>query len=287
MPLSLTDTKAILFADDTTLYASSNQPKELYHKINNDLDCLCDWFKANKLSLNIAKTNYMFFPYGNDLANNGFGVCIGTDKIKRKDVVKFLGIHIDSKLAWRDHIKHVNSKISRALYILRAVKQIISCHHLKMLYSTLVQPHILYGITLWGSTFQSYLKKTEVLQKKAIRLINKSEYNAPTAKLFKTCNILTLKSMYKLETAKFMFDCVHKTLPIPLMEHFTLNIAYHDHNTRQSQAPHVHNRRTCLASNSILHQGPAIWGNLHPKLRNIATKKIFVRSVKSVYIDNL
>jgi len=76
LPLSLTDTKAILFSYDTTLYASSKRPDELYHKINNDLDCPWDWFKANKLSLNIAKTNYMLFPYGNDHANNGFCVCI-------------------------------------------------------------------------------------------------------------------------------------------------------------------------------------------------------------------
>ena len=46
LPLSLTDTKAILFADDTTLYASSKQLDELYHQINNNLDCLCDWFRA-------------------------------------------------------------------------------------------------------------------------------------------------------------------------------------------------------------------------------------------------
>jgi len=93
--------------------------------------------------------------------------------------------------------------------------------------------------------------------------------------------------MYELETAKFRFDCIHKTLPKPLMEHFTLYTAYHDHNTRQSHAPHVKKRRTCLASNSILHQGPAIWGNVHPKVKNIATQKLFVRSVKSVYIDSL
>jgi len=53
------------FADDTTLYASSKQLDEPFQKINND------WFKANKLSLNIAKTNYMFFPYRNDHTNNG------------------------------------------------------------------------------------------------------------------------------------------------------------------------------------------------------------------------
>ena len=93
--------------------------------------------------------------------------------------------------------------------------------------------------------------------------------------------------MYELETAKCMFDGVQKISPELLMEHFTLNTAYHDHNTRPSHAPHVKKRRTCLASNSILHQGPAIWGNLHPKVKNIATKKLFVRSVKSVYIESV
>ena len=82
-------------------------------------------------------------------------------------------------------------------------------------------------------------KENYSASKKTVRLINKSEYNAHTAKLFKTCNILTLKSMYELETAKFMFDCVDKTLSKPLMQHFTLNTAYHNHNIRQIQASHV------------------------------------------------
>ena len=47
------------------------------------------------------------FPYKNDTHNSGFGICIGTAKIQRKDVNVFR-IHIDSKLAWKDHIKHIN-----------------------------------------------------------------------------------------------------------------------------------------------------------------------------------
>ena len=52
--LSHTDTKVILFADDTTLYTSSKQPDEHCLKINNKLNCLCDWFKAHTLVLNTA-----------------------------------------------------------------------------------------------------------------------------------------------------------------------------------------------------------------------------------------
>ena len=52
----------------------------------------------------------MCFPYGNNHANSDFSVCIGTDNTQLKDVVKFWGIHIDSKLTWKEqHIKYVNS----------------------------------------------------------------------------------------------------------------------------------------------------------------------------------
>ena len=47
----------ILFADDTTLYASSDNIVNLYDLINCDLDNLTDWFRANKLSLNTSKTH--------------------------------------------------------------------------------------------------------------------------------------------------------------------------------------------------------------------------------------
>jgi len=85
-----------------------------------------------------------------------------------------------------------------------------------------------------------------------------------------------LNSMSELEMAKFMFNCMHKTLPRDLMEHFTLNIAYHNHNTQQSQPSHVNNCHICLPSNSILQQGPTIWGNLYPKVRNIANQKTYL-----------
>ena len=72
-----------MFAYETTLYASSKQLDKPFQTNNND------WFKANKLSFNIAKTNYMLSQYVNDHANNGLSVCIGTDKIQRNDVMKF------------------------------------------------------------------------------------------------------------------------------------------------------------------------------------------------------
>ena len=63
LPNCLNQTKSILFADDTTIYLSSNDIPYLFTQLNQELQMLTDWFRANKLSLNVAKTNYMLFAY--------------------------------------------------------------------------------------------------------------------------------------------------------------------------------------------------------------------------------
>ena len=53
----------MVFADDTTIFASCNNINTLYQNMNDDLSNLINWFiKANMLSLNIAQTNYLLFP---------------------------------------------------------------------------------------------------------------------------------------------------------------------------------------------------------------------------------
>ena len=72
----------------------------------------------------------------------------------------------------------------------------------------MVQPHLTYGVTLWGPTYQCHLKQLFILQKKAIRCINKAHYNTHTEPLFIRSKILKLDDIYKFELYKFMFDCI-------------------------------------------------------------------------------
>ena len=52
---------AILFADDTNLFISRNDPVYLINTLNRELDKLSTWFTANRLSLNLSKTNFIVF----------------------------------------------------------------------------------------------------------------------------------------------------------------------------------------------------------------------------------
>ena len=55
----LTHSKLIYFADDTTVFLSSNCINDLYQNMNSGRDDLTNWFKANRLALNVNKANCM------------------------------------------------------------------------------------------------------------------------------------------------------------------------------------------------------------------------------------
>ncbi len=61
LPNSLKALKSILFGDDTSVYASKPYLPDLINVVNKELEDISDWFKANKLALNITKTNSMLF----------------------------------------------------------------------------------------------------------------------------------------------------------------------------------------------------------------------------------
>ncbi len=176
LPHSLIHSKCILFADDTTVYSSSPNIKDVVSSVENDLSILHDWFCANKLSLNVNKTNFMIFsPKSANKYPNLTKINLGNQIIERVNCAKFLGIHIDDELQWDKHIQFLSCKLSSGAYAINAVKRILSRYNLKQLYYSLFHSHLSYGILLWGSAYKYRLHKIEVSQKKAIRNI----MNAP------------------------------------------------------------------------------------------------------------
>ncbi len=79
---------------------------------------------------------------------------------------------------WNDHIQHVRGKISGGIYAINSVKHILPQSHLKTVYYSLVNAYLTYGLLMWGSGFESQLKKVKVKQNKSIRTLAGSAYNA-------------------------------------------------------------------------------------------------------------
>ena len=98
--------KPRMYADDTTLTTSAEDPCVLEHKMNYDMNLIQSWLSANKLTLNVKKTKYM--PIGSQFKlsqiNSDFTVKVNNTPSERVIKHKSLGVQIDESLNWRPHI---------------------------------------------------------------------------------------------------------------------------------------------------------------------------------------
>ena len=81
---------------------------------------------------------------------------IGNDKLENVRYTKFLGLFIDEKLEWDQHISHVK-KIRSGTYVMNAAGHLLSPNHLQILYNSLVHPYLMYGNLLWGSAHKKHI----------------------------------------------------------------------------------------------------------------------------------
>ena len=95
----------IVYADDTCVLISGNHLSNLIDRITTELISLNNWIKANKLSLK-TKTNIIFYDFSlfrikPNVINK---VVIDNDKLTQVNSTKYLGVIIDHKLNWIEHI---------------------------------------------------------------------------------------------------------------------------------------------------------------------------------------
>jgi len=95
--------EAIMFADDTTLIFKEKDIQSLKEQINHDLSSAADWLAENKLSLNVKKTNYMFFDLARKSSNLD-NISIKSEPVERVKTQKFLAVIFDEKMSWKDHL---------------------------------------------------------------------------------------------------------------------------------------------------------------------------------------
>ncbi len=286
IPSSLRHCKAILFADDTTVYRTGQDLDDLYTTVNSDLSQLTDWFRANQLSVNPSKTKSILFSKQKHVDLMNRSLVIDKEKLECVTNTKFLGIFIDEHMTWEYHIKHCQKKISSGVYAINISKHVLAETHLKTLYYSLIHPYLIYGIRLWGNTLQKYIKTLEVSQKRAIRAITGAKYNEPSSPLYKRLNILRISDICKLQLCQFMYDYVHQDLPSSLLQIYSLQCEIHNHNTRHSDDPRPPRASTDTMKRSLLYRAPTIWMELDIGIKNSKTKRTLTRKFSREIIDS-
>ena len=161
----------IILADDTNLFCTGTDLKEIIRLVNEEISKIYDWVYANKLYLNIDKTNFMLFT------PKKFSHCIYdivTNQIKIQEVkeTKFLGVIIDNKLKWSAHIMYISKKTAKGIGILLKSRKGFDNDTLLSLYHTFVCPYLHYCIHIRGKAYNTHLNDLVVLQNKAMCIIS-------------------------------------------------------------------------------------------------------------------
>jgi hypothetical protein len=257
--------------------------------INVELTKISDWFKLNKLSLNIKKTNFIVFRTRNnkfvdDCSLNIFIDCV---KIEQVQKTKFLGVVINSQLSWGDHIKTVCNKISKSTGIICKIRRNLSQDSLLMLYRTLINPCLDYCNIVWAAESCGFLQYLFRKQKKAVRVISFSKWNAHTKSIFHRLKIMTLFDINKLQVCCFVYRALHGLLPIQFQELFSLNSDIHDHNTRQACKLHVISHSVKAREHSIRIYGSKLWNSLDTDITCLPSFNLFKKRCKALVFNKL
>ncbi len=201
----VTKNKICLYADDANLLVSGKSNWEIKTSAIENMVRIRKFFTDHQLLLNFSKTNFACF----DIKPNTNSV-LPTLQIDSVDIqivenTKFLGLHIDNKLSWNHHIDHVANRISSGLFALYRLSKFCTIEALKLVYFAHIHSHLAFGIIIYGGTSQTNIDRLLILQKRAIRIMLKLNWQESVKDKFRELGIMTVYSNY-------IYQCVLYTI---------------------------------------------------------------------------
>ena len=130
--------------------------------------------------------------FNNHTNTSNVTVCINDTNIEMVYVNKCLGLLIDHKLKWKEHIKMITSKLSKTIAIMHRTKYILDTNARLILYYCFYHMCHIVVVLLWGNTYTSNIDCLYLLQKKVVRIVCGVGYRDHTNELFSELRILEL-----------------------------------------------------------------------------------------------
>ena len=283
-----------LFADDTSIILANNNLKDLETLVNRELGNVNEWLKANKLSLNIKKSNFVIFrprqknmPFIPririlDSVTNTYA------NLEMKDYVKYLGLMIDSNLSWKYHIESICHKISKSIGIIAKIRHYVPRRILLSVYNSLIVPYLTYGICCWGNCALTVQRKIVTLQKRALRLIYFSKSKEHAVPFFLKSNCLPLSSLIFRDCSYLLYDINRQTAPLSILNQFVKTSQIHNYRTRSvsSDSFYVKFSRTDKMYAFFTKIGAQVWNSI-PYSIKILKRSSFRKRIKELLLNFL
>lgn len=267
--------KLSLFADDATIiYGEKDQPT-LNRNIEEDLKTIANYLNIKGLHLNAEKTHYMIFNKHTEIGE----IKYMDTHIKETTKTSFLGLQINNRLDWTDHIENIKEKLSPVIGLLRYRLSNIQEKHRINVYYALIHSHLTYLPLIWGQQ-KTKVQELQRKQNMAIRAALQLKNRHSTEDLYKKTKILTIEEITSVDTLAH----IHTIVTTQSKSNITLkrNKEKHNYNTRQAdhiQSTHV--RTHTMGKNTTITRGTKQYNKLPTSIKAETKLKVFKIKLKN------
>lgn len=275
-----------LFADDTAILISHTNLAALNVLANDTMQNVDSWLKMNKLSLNLQKT-YCLHIHSNKKRADSWSptIKIGNHQIEVTHRTKYLGVIIDDKLSFKDHVNYLVTKLRRWIGIFRKIGPLLTTPTKRMLYQSAFLSNVTYGIEIYGNTTNSDMKHLQIVQSKALKALFGYPRLFPTLKLYKELNFHQIVTLYKYR-ASILLDRILN------QKEFSLNIqtsikSYcspmeHKYDTRKKLNFNLRYDRPSYTSSHTFKLF-LLWNSIPPDIKSAASQISFKSSLLQIF----
>ena len=275
----ITDVKIINYADDIVLVLNGSNIAEMVKIMNDTLYQISIWCIINKLSINPEKSKCLIFS--NRKVPQTITITLNDKIIKIFSNVNYLGIFLDKRLCFSDHIDHLNSKLSQISGISYKLTYRFNLNTAKIYYYSFAFSLISYGIIAWGGILTNFsCERTFALHRRIV--LNLFGWHFPQKNFEQICVALKLLGpigIYKLELMLLYFN-ISKTSNFDHLSITEFKKTVQTHNIRKPAELKVPLPRTKVLKSHYEYNIPSIWNTIPIEIRNEPDSKRFKYSYK-------
>lgn len=271
--------KIISYADDTAIFYEDSSWSDLKYKVERDFEMIKDWFDSKLLTINFSKTHYLPFysikTSAPDFLNISIVSAQSSYTVEPKKEIKYLGVFIDQQLTWNAHVQYLLKKLRFILNKVKYLRNFLELEHMKRIYQSLVESHLIYCIVSWGGVLNCHIKKLESLQKRYLKIILRKEATYPTEQLFHESNILDIRQLFFLYVNIKQFKSKHLLKQID-----------HTYNTRKVNYLYkISIPRKSIGQRCMNYLGPKLFGMLPNEIKSERKLIVFKKKLKHYIIN--
>ena len=282
LPSACKESTPYLFADDGALYFD-NITRGSYTNIQQEIKAVYEWLQANKLSLNNEKTKLLIFDSNPNL--DAILVEVKDDLtlvICESKSQKYLGLIVDNKLSFNEHIDYIKKKISKRIGAMYRSKNLLPLKFRKMFANALMLPHFDYLDIIWSKTSITKLKELDIIYKKIAKIALNVKVTEASIEVYKNMSWLPLHLRRQLHTSTYMYRILNEYCP----KHFIGKFSYISGGSRDGDKCNLYTQKT-RTRKEFYYLGTKAWNILPQSIRTSQSVKSFSNAYKQQLLSTM